>query len=532
MTPPSPMAGRLFALTPTAQILWPGALALLALGAEGETVTGILLGPIAAGAAEALPQAPDAQLGPLAPLPPGRLTTLPGTALTATPGQVARATVADLWRRQLIEQSRDYGDFQFPAPAWTVDTNAPIPPSGKVVGGPEIAAMVDAALDAWLTTGRHNEAFEARLAAFHGPDFRALTANSGSSANLLAFSALTSPHLKERAIRPGDEVITVAASFPTTVNPILLHGAVPVFVDVELGTYNTTAERVAAAITPRTRAIMMAHTLGNPFPAAAIAALAKAHGLWLVEDCCDALGSTLGGQMVGTFGDLATYSFYPAHHITMGEGGAVVGRSRELMVIVESIRDWGRDCHCPPGRDNTCGQRFCHQFPALPYGYDHKYVYAHLGFNLKITDMQAACALAQLDRLPDFIALRQRNFATLNELVAPLEEFFILPQATPGSRPSWFGYPLTLREDAPFSRRDLLVYLDEQRIGSRLLFAGNLVRQPYMAGRTYRVAEPLTQSDRILTDTFWLGLYPALNDAALARTAAALAAFCGVADFD
>ncbi len=401
-----------------------------------------------------------------------------------------------------------------------------IPPSGKVVGAPEMQNMVDAALDAWLTTGRFNTAFEARLGAYLGAR-HVLTVNSGSSANLVALSALTSPILGDRAIRPGDEVIGVAAGFPTTVNPILQIGAVPVLVDVTLPTYNVDVARLEAAITPRTRAIMLAHTLGNPYDLETITRLCRQHGLWLVEDCCDALGSTYQGRKVGSFGDIATLSFYPAHHITMGEGGAVFTNSDELKRAAESFRDWGRDCWCAPGKDNTCGKRFCWKLGQLPEGYDHKYTYSHLGYNLKITDMQAACALAQMDRLDDFVAARKRNFAFLHERLKGCEEFLLLPEATPGSDPSWFGFPITLRPEANLRRVDLVQHLDGLRIGTRLLFAGNLTRQPYMQGRNFRVAGPLTQTDVVMNDTFWIGVYPGLGEEQLAYAADQIVEYVG-----
>ncbi len=401
-----------------------------------------------------------------------------------------------------------------------------IPPSGKVIGEAELQNMVAASLDGWLTTGRFNDAFEKRLREFLGVR-HALTTNSGSSANLLAFTALTSPALGERAIKPGDEVIGVAAGFPTTVNPILQNGAVPVFVDVELGTYNIDASLIEAALSPRTKAIMLAHTLGNPYNLEVVQALCRKHGLWLVEDCCDALGSTYDGRMVGTFGDIGTLSFYPAHHITMGEGGAVFTNDDELCRIVTSYRDWGRDCYCGPGKDNTCGQRYGWQLGDLPAGYDHKYTYSHVGYNLKITDMQAACALAQMDRLPGFIAARQRNFERLAARLKSCEEFLILPQATANSVPSWFGFPVTLREAANSRRVDLLEYLDQSRIGTRLLFAGNLTRQPSMQRQKYRVSGSLERTDRVMNDTFWIGVHPGLTDAMLDFAAGKIEAYFG-----
>ncbi|MEX3959337.1 lipopolysaccharide biosynthesis protein RfbH [Trinickia sp. EG282A] len=403
-----------------------------------------------------------------------------------------------------------------------------IPPSGKVIGAAELKNMVEASLDGWLTTGRFNDRFEAELAVVLGVPYVS-TVNSGSSANLLAFSALTSPRLGERAIRPGDEVIGVAAAFPTTINPILQFGAVPVFVDIDIPTYNVDPALLEAAISPKTRAIMLAHTLGNPYNLEIVTAICRKYGLWLIEDCCDALGATFQGQRVGTFGDIGTLSFYPAHHITMGEGGAVFTRNAELKAIVDSFRDWGRDCYCAPGADNTCGKRFCWRLGDLPAGYDHKYTYAHLGYNLKITDMQAACALAQLDRLEGFVARRRRNYAFLRERLSACESVLILPEPTPGSEPSWFGFPLTLRDDAPVNRADLLSYLTQQKIGTRLLFAGNLIKQPYMAGRTYRVASALSRTDIVMHRTFWIGVYPGLTEEMLDYAAHAIEQFLGIA---
>ena len=419
----------------------------------------------------------------------------------------------DTLRQEISELVRRYATTALQTPEFRPGQSA-IPATGKLIGPEEIQFMVDAALDGWLTTGRFNDAFEKELAAFLGVR-HVMTVNSGSSANLLAFMALTSPRLGERAILPGDEVIGVAAAFPTTVNPILQYGAVPVFVDVLPDTYNIDAQLIEAAITPKTKAIMIAHTLGNPFDLASVSQLCKKHGLWLIEDCCDALGSTYAGQPVGTFGDIATISFYPAHHITMGEGGAVFTNNPELKLIAESFRDWGRDCYCAPGRDNTCGKRFCQQHGELPFGYDHKYVYSHLGYNLKITDMQAACGLAQLAKLPDFIQRRKANFAYLKERLAAVEDYLLLPQATPNSDPAWFGFPLTLKDAANVNRVDLLRYLDQYKIGTRLLFAGNITRQPYMRGRNYRIHGQLTHTDKILHDTFCIGVQPALSEEAL-----------------
>lgn len=402
-----------------------------------------------------------------------------------------------------------------------------IPPSGKVIGANELQNMVDASLDGWLTTGRFNAAFEKRFAEFVGVPY-ALTTNSGSSANLLAFTALTSHKLGDRALKPGDEVITVAAGFPTTVNPMLQNGMVPVFVDVDIPTYNIDPQKIEAAVTERTRAIMVAHTLGNPFDLDTVMAVARKHDLWVIEDCCDALGSRYKGQHVGTFGHIATCSFYPAHHITMGEGGMVFTRDPELKTIIESFRDWGRDCYCEPGKDNTCGKRFCWKLGELPAGYDHKYTYSHLGYNLKISDMQAACALAQMDRLDEFVAARKRNFAFLSDRLKSCEEFLILPQATANSDPSWFGFPITLRDGAPVTRVDLLQYLDQYKIGTRLLFAGNLTRQPYFQGRHYRVSGDLENTDMVMNNTFWIGVYPGLSEEMLDFVARQVEIFFGV----
>lgn len=402
-----------------------------------------------------------------------------------------------------------------------------VPPSGKLIGAEELKSMVEASLDGWLTTGRFNDEFEQGLAKFLGVK-HLITVNSGSSANLVAFNTLTSPRLGERAIVPGDEVIGVAAGFPTTVNPILQFGAVPVFVDVELDTYNIDASKIEAAIGPRTKAIMLAHTLGNPYNLEVVTALCKKYKLWLIEDCCDALGTTYKGQLVGTFGDIGTLSFYPAHHLTMGEGGAVFTNNADLKSIAESFRDWGRDCYCGPGKDNTCGKRFCQKLGDLPEGYDHKYTYSHLGYNLKITDMQAACGLAQLAKAPQFVQQRKDNFAFLKARLATCEEFLILPQATPGSDPSWFGFPITLRDNAPVTRLDLLTYLDQQRVGTRLLFAGNLTRQPYMAGRNYRVSGELTNTDIVMNNTFWIGVQPALTPEMLEYAVRQIETYLGV----
>lgn len=410
------------------------------------------------------------------------------------------------------------------APRAFVPGESAVPVSGKVLGVAEFQHLVEASLDGWLTTGRFNEQFERELKRFIGVR-HALTANSGSSANLLAMSALTSPLLKDRALVAGDEVIGVAAGFPTTVNPVLQNGLIPVFLDVDIPTYNVHAADLEEAITPRTRAIMLAHTLGNPFNLDEVMRIAKKHDLWVIEDCCDALGSTYQGRTVGTFGHMGTLSFYPAHHITMGEGGAVFTSKPLLKRIVESFRDWGRDCYCAPGADNTCGQRFEWDLGELPHGYDHKYTYSHLGYNLKITDMQAAVGLAQLQRLAEFIAIRRRNFNHLKKALKSVEQYLILPEATAGSEPSWFGFPLTLRPETGYDRQQLLRFLEQKKIGTRLLFAGNVIRQPYFMGRPHRVVGQLHNTDIVMNHTFWLGVYPGLSETMLDYVAEQVQAF-------
>ena len=429
-------------------------------------------------------------------------------------------------REQIAKLVEQYAALEF-APKEFIPGQTPVPPAGKLLDAMEIKNMVEASLDGWLTTGRFNTEFERNLARFFGVR-HAITVNSGSSANLVAFSTLTSPTLNERAIKPGDEVIGVAAGFPTTVNPILQFGAVPVFVDVELGTYNIDSTKIEAAISPKTKAIMLAHTLGNPYNLDVITGLCKKYNLWLIEDCCDALGTTYHGKKVGTFGDLATLSFYPAHHITMGEGGAVLTNEPRLKRIAESFRDWGRDCFCDPGKDNTCGKRFCWKLGDLPEGYDHKYTYSHIGYNLKITDMQAACGLAQLEKVPAFIQKRKDNFEFLKSRLANCEQFLVLPQATANSDPSWFGFPITLKPNAPITRLELLQKLDAQKIGTRLLFAGNLTRQPSMIGRNFRVSGDLTNTDVVMNQTFWIGLQPALTREMLEFATSQIKAHLGI----
>jgi CDP-6-deoxy-D-xylo-4-hexulose-3-dehydrase len=413
-------------------------------------------------------------------------------------------------RTQIESLAKSYADIAFAKESF-VPGETPIPPSGKVLDSMEVINMINASLDGWLTTGRFNTAFETRLANFLGIN-HVITVNSGSSANLIAFNTLTSPKLGARAIRKGDEVIAVAAGFPTTVNPIIQFGAIPVFIDIDPTTYNIDANKIEAAITPKTKAIMLAHALGNPFDLSKVTAICREHGLWLIEDCCDALGATYNNKMVGTFGDIGTLSFYPAHHITMGEGGAVFTNNLELKIIAESFRDWGRDCYCTPGVDNTCGKRFCWKLGDLPHGYDHKYTYSHLGYNLKITDMQAACGLAQLSKVEEFINQRKSNFSYLKNRLKNCEDYLQLPIATPNSVPSWFGFPITLKDNSPVSRLDLISYLDQFKIGSRLLFGGNLVRQPYLKGENFRINGELTNTDLIMRNTFWLGIQPALTE--------------------
>jgi len=433
---------------------------------------------------------------------------------------------ADSLRRQITELVQQYADVVFSPQPFMPGTSA-VPPSGKLIGSQELRNMVEASLDGWLTTGRFNTEFEKKLATFIGVK-HLITVNSGSSANLVAFNALTSPLLGNRAIQKSDEVISVAAAFPTTVNPIIQFGAVPVFVDIDPKTHNIDADKIEVAIGPKTKAIMLAHSLGNPFNLDVVTVLCKKYDLWLIEDCCDALGTTYRGQMVGTFGDIGTLSFYPAHHITMGEGGAVFTNNNKLKKIIESFRDWGRDCFCPPGKDNTCGKRFRWKLGNLPEGYDHKYTYAHLGYNLKITDMQAACGLAQMDKVDSFIQTRKDNFAYLRNRLSSCEEFLFLPEATPNSDPSWFGFLITIRPEADVRRADLINYLEQNKIGTRLLFAGNVTRQPYMLGRDFRISGELTNTDLVMHNSFWIGVYPGLSEEMMSFIADTIEGFLGV----
>lgn len=414
-----------------------------------------------------------------------------------------------LLRRQILELSRQYVSITNPAREFQPGITS-VPVSGKVIDGDDVSSVVDSALDGWFTTGRFAQEFERKLARFVGVRSASLV-NSGSSANLLAVSALTSPKLEERQLKPGDEVITVAAGFPTTVNPILQNGLVPVFVDVVVPSYQIDVRALEKAVSDKTKAIVIAHTLGNVFDLDAIVHFAKTRGLWLIEDCCDALGSTWKGRPVGTFGDIATVSFYPAHHITMGEGGAVLTDQPNLQVLIESFRDWGRDCWCEPGKDNTCGKRFDWQLGSLPCGYDHKYTYSHIGYNLKATDMQAALGASQIAKLPQFIRQRKENYQTLYAGLETLADYLVLPTATPGADPSWFGFPIGVREDAPFRREELIRVLEQNRIGTRLLFGGNLLRQPAYKNSVYRVVGDLPNTDFVMNNVFWIGVFPGLT---------------------
>lgn len=431
-------------------------------------------------------------------------------------------------RKQILDSVNRYHAAAFPERVF-VPGETPVPCGGRAFDADDMVHLVDAALDFWLTGGRYAAQFEHEFARFVGAR-HAVLCNSGSSANLLAVAALTSPKLGDRRLRPGDEVITAAAAFPTTVFPLLQYGLTPVFVDVELGTYNPSAERIEEAISPRTRAIVLAHTLGNPFDLDKVLELAHRHDLWVIEDNCDALGSAWRGRRTGTFGDLATASFYPAHHITMGEGGCVLTGQPLLKTIVESFRDWGRDCWCDTGADNTCGKRFAWQLGDLPPGYDHKYIYSHMGYNLKLTDMQAAIGVAQLRKLPGFIEARKRNWQRLRDALGDLEDFLVLPRAIENADPSWFGFAVTVREGAPFDRKSLVEFLESRRIATRPLFAGNLTRQPVFQGVNYRVSGDLTNTDTVMYRTFWVGVYSGLTEAMMDYVADAFRQFVRQAD--
>jgi CDP-6-deoxy-D-xylo-4-hexulose-3-dehydrase len=428
-------------------------------------------------------------------------------------------------RQQILALVQEYYEAEHSQQPFTPgETEVPV--SGRVFDAAEMVNLVDSSLEFWLTTGRYAEQFEREFARWMGVR-HAILCNSGSSANLLALSVLTSPKLGERQLQPGDEVITVAAGFPTTVNPIVQNKLTPVFLDIELGTYNVDVSLLETAVSPRTKAIMIAHTLGNPFNLDAVVEVANKHGLWLIEDNCDAVGSTYDGRLTGSFGHLATVSFYPAHHITMGEGGCVLTRHAQLKKLVESFRDWGRDCWCAPGVANTCGKRFGWQLGELPEGYDHKYIYSHIGYNLKMTDMQAAVGVAQLDKLPGFIEARKRNWQLLYDGLKQYEEFFILPQATPNSDPSWFGFLLTVRPDAPFSRNELIQFLEANQVATRLLFSGNITRQPAFQNINYRVVGDLTNTDTVMNQTFWIGVYPRITPHMITYVLEVFAKFTG-----
>ncbi|MFK7805318.1 MAG: lipopolysaccharide biosynthesis protein RfbH [Anaerolineae bacterium] len=430
---------------------------------------------------------------------------------------------AEQLRQQILDLVKDYHDVAFTKQPF-VPGESPVPVSGRVFGAHEISLLVDSSLDFWLTTGRYSDEFEKKFASYMGVR-HAMLCNSGSSANLLALSALTSPKLGKISLKPGDEVITVAAGFPTTVNPILQNQLVPVFVDIETETHNIDVNLLEQALSEKSRAVMIAHTLGNPFDLETVTAFCKQHNLYLIEDNCDALGTRYNGQLTGTFGDLATVSFYPAHHITMGEGGCVITRKPALKTLVESFRDWGRDCWCPPGVDNTCGKRFDWQLGTLPHGYDHKYTYSHVGYNLKLTDMQAAVGVAQLGRLDGFIEARRHNWSALRAGLEPFEEFFHLPVPAANSEPSWFGFLMSVREDAPFSRNELIAWLTERKIGTRLLFSGNLTRQPAYIGQPWRVAGSLERTDFTMSNSFWVGVYPGISSEMLVYIIDSIAEF-------
>ena len=435
-------------------------------------------------------------------------------------------TAAQL-RRQILDLTAQYYSELSHSPEF-IPGVSPVPVAGKVIDSSDVSAVVDSALDAWFTTGRFAETFERNLARFVGVRSASLV-NSGSSANLVALSALTSPKLGDRQLKPGDEVITVAAGFPTTVNPIFQNRLVPVFVDVTVPGYEIDTRQLEAARSQRTRAVFVAHTLGNAFDLDAVTAFTHKHNLWLIEDCCDALGSTYKGRKVGTFGDIATLSFYPAHHITTGEGGAVLTDKPALRTLIESFRDWGRDCWCDPGKDNTCGKRFEWQLGSLPWGYDHKFTYSHIGYNLKATDMQAALGASQLNKLPEFIARRKANFAHLRSKLEPLQDLLVLPEATNGADPSWFGFPIGIRKDAPISRIELTRALEAKKIGTRLLFGGNLARQPAYEGCEYRVIGDLPNTDYVMNHVFWIGVYPGLTKEMLDFVAATVFEFAAAA---
>lgn len=412
-------------------------------------------------------------------------------------------------RAKILELTAEFVAEEFTEKEF-IPGESPVAVAGRVFDAADVQSLVDSSLDFWLTAGRFSRQFEREFAKFFNLRHSILV-NSGSSANLLALTCLTSPTLRERQLKPGDEVITVATGFPTTVNPIIQNNLVPVFLDVDIPTYNIDVSQLDEALSNKTRAVMVAHTLGNPYNLEAVTAFCKKHNLWLVEDCCDAVGATYNGKLVGTFGDVATVSFYPAHHITMGEGGAVLTNQPRLKTLLESFRDWGRDCWCEPGKDNTCGKRFDWQLGDLPHGYDHKYTYSHIGYNLKVSDMQAAVGVTQLKKVNSFIEKRRENFSYLKEQLADLQEFLLLPEATPNSEPSWFGFPVFVRKNAPFTRDELVHWLNNHKIGTRLLFGGNLLRQPAYRNINHRAVGDLKRSDDVMNRVFWIGVYPGLT---------------------
>lgn len=431
---------------------------------------------------------------------------------------------SDQLRAKILELTAEFVAEEFPEKEF-IPGESSVAVAGRVFDAADVQSLVDSSLDFWLTAGRFSRQFEREFAKFFNLRHSILV-NSGSSANLLALTCLTSPTLKDRQLKPGDEVITVATGFPTTVNPIIQNNLVPVFLDVDIPTYNIDVSQLDAALSNKTCAVMVAHTLGNPYNLEAVTAFCKKHNLWLVEDCCDAVGATYNGKLVGTFGDVATVSFYPAHHITMGEGGAVLTDQPALKKLLESFRDWGRDCWCEPGKDNTCGKRFDWQLGDLPHGYDHKYTYSHIGYNLKVSDMQAAVGVTQLKKVNSFIERRRANFAYLKQKLSTLQEFLLLPEATPNSEPSWFGFPIFVRESAPFTRDELVHHLNDQKIGTRLLFGGNLLRQPAYRNINHRVVGDLKRSDDVMHRVFWIGVYPGLTESMLDYVAETIQKFC------
>ncbi|MCL5276195.1 MAG: lipopolysaccharide biosynthesis protein RfbH [Deltaproteobacteria bacterium] len=413
-------------------------------------------------------------------------------------------------REKILSLTREYA-HSIESNKKFVPGSTQIPFAARLFDENEYINLIDASLDMWLTTGRYAAEFENLFAKYFGVK-KCLLVNSGSSANLVALSSLTSPKLQDKQIKKDDEVITVATGFPTTINPIIQNNLVPVFIDVDLGKYNIKVEDIENAISEKTKAIMLAHTLGNPFNLDEVMKIVKEYNLFLIEDCCDALGSVYDGKLVGSFGNISTFSFYPAHHITMGEGGAVITNDLILARIAASFRDWGRDCYCDPGTSNTCGKRFSQQFGDLPFGYDHKYVYSHIGYNLKLTDMQASVGVAQLKKLPEFIKIRKKNFSLLYNGLKKYEDFFILPKATEKSEPAWFGFPITLRDNIKFTRSDIVQFLEKNKIMTRMLFGGNLIRQPAYKNIKHKVVGDLKNADKVMNDTFFIGVYPGISD--------------------